>query len=118
VEKAAALWLREAVGPGAVFIGRHPRVAFYAAAREIPLARGSLEERLAEGRRAGARFVIVDNVHLPTLRPDLLPLTGGDPGRFSRELALEHVAADRSGNRVVIYRIRSNGGPEGRRGST
>lgn len=110
VEKAAALWLREAAGPGMVFVGRHPRVAFYASAREIPLAERPLEECLAEGRRAGARFVIVDNVHLPALRPDLLPLMSGDPGRYSRDLTLAHIAEDPSGNRVVLYRVRAAGG--------
>ena len=109
VEKAAALWLRDAVGPGTVYIGRHPRVAFYAQAREVPLAARSLENLLTEGRSVGARFVILDNIHLPTLRPDLLPLVGGDPGHFSQDLVLAHVATDRSGNRVVIYRIRRGG---------
>jgi 4-amino-4-deoxy-L-arabinose transferase-like glycosyltransferase len=110
VEKAAALWLREAVGPGTVFIGRHPRVSFYAGAREIPLAGRSLAELLAEGRKVGARFLIVDNIHLPGLRPDLLPLMGGDPGRHSQDLALAHIAEDRAGNRVVIYRIQAADG--------
>jgi hypothetical protein len=109
VEKAAALWLREAVGPGTVFIGRHPRVAFYAEAREVPLAGRSLDELLAADRKAGAQFLIVDNIHIPVLRPDLLPLVGGDPGRHTRDMALAHIAEDRSGNRVVIYRIRPVG---------
>jgi hypothetical protein len=105
VEKAAALWLRDTVGPGAAFVGRHPRVAFYAQAREVSLTARPLEELLIEGRKAGARFLIVDNIHLPALRPDLLPLVGGDPGRHSQDLALAHIAEDRSGNRVVVYRI-------------
>ena len=107
VEKSAALWLREAAGPGTVFVGRHPRVAFYAQAREVPLAERPLETLLDEGRRAGARFLVVDNIHLPELRPDLLPLMGGDPGRYSRDLTLAHIAEDPSGNRVVLYRIQT-----------
>jgi 4-amino-4-deoxy-L-arabinose transferase-like glycosyltransferase len=117
VEKAAALWLRDAAGPGTVFVGRHPRVAFYARAREIPLAERPLGELLAEGRGAGARFLIVDNIHLPGLRPDLLPLAGGDPGRYSRDLTLAHIAEDRSGNRVILYRIRTPGVAGGTGGS-
>jgi hypothetical protein len=117
VEKAAALWLRDAAGPGAVFVGRHPRVTFYARAREVPLAERPLEELLAEGRGAGARFLIVDNIHLPELRPDLLPLAGGDPGRYSRDLSLAHIAEDRSGNRVVLYRIRAVGAGGGKGGT-
>jgi len=109
VEKAAALWLRDAAGPGTVFVGRHPRVAFYASAREIPLAQHPLGKLLADGRAAGAGFLIVDNIHLPDLRPDLLPLVGGDPGRYSRDLTLAHIAEDRSGNRVVLYRIQTAG---------
>ena len=115
VEKAAALWLRDAAGPGTVFVGRHPRVAFYAQAREVSLAERPLEELLAEGRGAGARFLIVDNIHLPGLRPDLLPLVGGDPGRHSQDLTVAHIAEDRSGNRVVLYRIQPVG-PADRRG--
>jgi len=109
VEKAAALWLRDAAGPGSVFVGRHPRVAFYAQAREVSLAGRPLEELLIEGRKAGAQFLIVDNIHLPALRLDLLPLVGGDPGRHSQDLSLAHIAEDRSGNRVVLYRIRTVG---------
>ena len=113
VEKAAALWLRDTAGPGAIFVGRHPRMGFYAQAREVPLADRPLDDLLAEGRRLGARFLIVDNIHLPALRPDLLPLVGGDPGRYARDLSLAHVAADRSGNCVVIYRIRAVGSRDG-----
>ena len=65
----------------------------------------------------GARFLIVDNIHLPGLRPDLLPLVGGDPGRHSQDLALAHIAEDRSGNRVVLYRIRTVGVADGTGGS-
>jgi 4-amino-4-deoxy-L-arabinose transferase-like glycosyltransferase len=118
VEKSAALWLRDATGPGTVFVGRHPRVAFYAQAREVPLAERPLEALLVEGRRAGARFLIVDNIHLPGLRPDLLPLMGGDPGRYSRDLALAHIAEDPSGNRVVLYRIQPSGIAGGTGGSS
>ena len=117
VEKSAALWLRDAAGPGTVFVGRHPRLAFYAHAREVPLAERPLEALLVEGRRAGARFLIVDNIHLPELRPDLLPLTGGDPGRYSRDLTLAHIAEDPSGNRVVLYRIQPAGIADGAGGT-
>ena len=118
VEKSAALWLRGATGPGTVFVGRHPRVAFYAQAREVPLAERPLEALLIEGRRAGAQFLIVDNIHLPGLRPDLLPLTGGDPGRYASDLALAHIAEDPSGNRVVVYRIHPAGIAGGTGGSS
>ena len=80
-----------------------------AEAREVPLAGRSLDELLAADRKAGAQFLIVDNIHIPVLRPDLLPLVGGDPGRHTRDMALAHIAEDRSGNRVVIYRIRPVG---------
>jgi 4-amino-4-deoxy-L-arabinose transferase-like glycosyltransferase len=115
VEKAAGVWLLREAGPGAVYVGRHPRVAYYARAREVPLADRPLDAVLAEGRRVGARFLIVDNVHLPALRPDLLPLTGGDPARYAGDLALAHIAEDRAGNSVVIYRILSPAGAGGAR---
>jgi hypothetical protein len=59
----------------------------------------------------------VDNIHLPALRPDLLPLTGGDPGRYSRDLTLAHIAEDPFGNRVVLYRIRPAGIADGAGGT-
>lgn len=106
VEKSAAQWLLHTSGPGTVFIGRHPRVTFYAGAHQVPLATRTLEDLVREGQRNGAQFLIVDNIDLPDLRPDLLPLVGGDPG-YHRNLELAHVEEDRSGNRVVIYRIRN-----------
>jgi 4-amino-4-deoxy-L-arabinose transferase-like glycosyltransferase len=113
VERAAAEWLRREAGSGVVFVGRHPRVSYYAGARELPLGTRRLDILLREGPQAGARFLIVDNINLPDLRPDLLPLVGGDPGGH-RELELAHVEEDRSGNRVVIYRLRGAPAAESR----
>ena len=107
VEKKAGLWLRSTSGPGTVFIGRYPVIGYYADARGIPFARRPLDAALAEGRRAGARFLIVDSVRLPESRPDLSWLVAGEPGR--RDLEVTHVVEDRAGHRVVIYRIA--GGP-------
>jgi 4-amino-4-deoxy-L-arabinose transferase-like glycosyltransferase len=107
VEKAAGLWLRRTAGPGALFIGRYPVITHYAEAQMIPFARRSLEEALAGGRKAGARFLIVDSVRLPESRPDLLWLVAGE--RVRRDLEVAHVVEDRAGQRVVIYRIA--GGP-------
>jgi hypothetical protein len=105
VEKAAGLWLRRSAGPGAVFIGRYPVITYYAEAPGIPFGRRSLEDMLAEGRKAGARFLIVDSVRLPESRPDLLGLVAGEGGR--QDLQLAHVVEDRAGHRVVIYQIRA-----------
>jgi hypothetical protein len=41
---------------------------------------------------------------LPESRPDLLGLVAGQPGH--PDLQLAHLAEDRAGHRVVIYRIR------------
>ncbi len=107
-EKAAGLWLRRAAGPGAVFVGTYGRLGYYAEARGIPFGTRSLEELLAEGRKAGARFLIADTGFLPASRPDLLALAAGGPG-IHKDLELAQVVEDRAGNRVLIYRLR--GGP-------
>jgi hypothetical protein len=107
VEKTAGLWLRRTAGPGVLFIGRSPVISYYAEARGVPFARRSLEEALAGGRNAGARFLIVDSVRLPETRPDLLWLLAGE--RVRPDLEVAHVVEDRAGHRVVIYRIA--GGP-------
>ena len=102
VDKRAALWLRETAGPGAVFVGRYPLVSYYAHARGVPFAEKPLAQALADGRREGARFVIVDSERLPVSRPDLLGLVAGEsrPG-----LELARLVEDRAGRRVVVYRL-------------
>jgi hypothetical protein len=107
VEKAAGLWLRRTAGPGTLYIGRYPVINYYADARMMPFARRLLDDALAEGRNAGARFLIVDSIRLPESRPDLLWLLAGE--RVRPDLEMVHVLEDRAGNRVVIYRIA--GGP-------
>jgi len=102
VDKRAALWLRETVGPGAVFVGRYPLISYYAGAVGVPFAEKPLAQALADGRRAGARFAIVDSERLPVSRPDLLGLVAGEsrPG-----LELARLVEDRAGRRVVVYRL-------------
>jgi len=105
VEKAAGLWLLRTAGAGAGFIGSYPRIEYYAKSHGLRFARHSLDDLLAEGKKVGARFLIVDNAWLPMLRPDLLALVREDSGRHS-DLEVAHVVEDRGGHRVVIYRIK------------
>jgi 4-amino-4-deoxy-L-arabinose transferase-like glycosyltransferase len=106
VERAAGRWLRAEAGAGATFLGRYPVIGYYAGARDLSLGARPLGEALAEGRRQGARFLVVDSVRTPEIRPDLLPLLGGAaPG-----LALATTLEDRAGRRVLIYRILPPGG--------
>ena len=105
IEKTAGLWLRHSAGPGAILIGRYPVMAYYAEARDIPFARRSLDDLLAQARKTGARFLVVDNVRLPESRPDLLGLVAWDRGRQDMEIVYE--VEDPAGRRVVIYRILS-----------
>lgn len=107
VDRTAGHWLRAEAGPGATFLGRYPVIGYYAGARDLPLGARSLEEALADGRRHGARFLVVDSVRTPEVRPDLLPLLGGVPVR--PELALARTIEDRAGRRVLIYRILPGG---------
>jgi 4-amino-4-deoxy-L-arabinose transferase-like glycosyltransferase len=108
VERTAGRWLRAEAGAGTAFLGRYPVLGYYAGARDIPLGARSLDEALAEGRRQGAAFLIVDSVRTPEIRPDLLPLLGGAPGRGA--LSLATTIEDRAGRRVLIYRILPVGG--------
>jgi hypothetical protein len=103
VDRAAGRWLRAEAGPGGAFLGRYPVIGYYAGARDVPLGALSLDDALAEGRRRGARFLVVDTVRTPEIRPDLLPLLAGAPGR--PDLALAGRVEDRAGRRVLIYRI-------------
>ncbi|HET7342093.1 MAG TPA: hypothetical protein VFL90_11560, partial [Methylomirabilota bacterium] len=103
VDEAAGRWLR-AAAPGPAFVGRYPVIGYYAGARAIPLAAHTLDEAVADGRRQGARFLVVDSERLPQIRPDLAALLGGTaPGHPELELAT--TLEDRAGRRVLIYRI-------------
>ena len=103
VDKRAGHWLATA-GAGPAILGRYPVIGYYAGARAIPLGALPLDAALAEGRRQGARFLVVDSERLPATRPDLLPLLGGAmPGQPDLELAA--ILEDRAGRRVLIYRI-------------
>jgi 4-amino-4-deoxy-L-arabinose transferase-like glycosyltransferase len=106
LEKAAGLWLRRTAGPGIVFIGTYGRIGYYAEGRAIPFGSHPLEALLAEGRRAGARFLIADTGYLLAARPDLMALAAGSPAGHP-ELELAQVLEDRAGNRLNVYRIRS-----------
>jgi 4-amino-4-deoxy-L-arabinose transferase-like glycosyltransferase len=106
LDRAAGRWLRAEAGPGGAFLGRYPVIGYYAGARDIPLGARGLDEALAEGRRQGARFLVVDSVRTPEVRPDLLPLLGG-AGRA--DLVLARTVEDRAGRRVLIYRILPGG---------
>ena len=103
VDKTAGRWLATA-NPGPAFLGRYPVIGYYAGAQAIPLGTRRLDAALAEGRRQGARFLIVDSERLPALRPDLLPLLGGAAPSHT-DLELVKTVEDRAGRRVLIYRI-------------
>ena len=103
VDRRAGRWLRAEAGAGAAFLGRYPVIGYYAGARDIPLGARSLDAALAEAWRQGARFLVVDSVRTPEMRPDLLPLVGGTTAR--PDLALAQIVEDRAGRRVMIFRI-------------
>jgi 4-amino-4-deoxy-L-arabinose transferase-like glycosyltransferase len=104
IEKAAGLWLRRTVGPKTVFIGSYAVLGYYADSRGIMFGNRSLEDLLAAGRQAGARFLIADNFRLPESRPDLMALAAG--GQQVRPyLEMIHVVEDRAGRRILIYYI-------------
>jgi hypothetical protein len=103
LDKVAGEWLRKTVGPGVVFLGRSPVIAYYAAGKSIPFSSQSYDVALAKARQAGATFLIADSDRLAATRPDLLDLASGSSCRPG--IALTHTARDRTDRRMVIYRI-------------
>ena len=103
VDRTAGRWLATAA-PGPAFLGRYPVIGYYAGARAIPLGALALDALLAEGRRQGARYLVVDSERLPEIRPDLSALLGG-VAPVRDDLELVKVVEDRAGRRVLIYRI-------------
>jgi hypothetical protein len=105
VEKAAGMWLRRTAEHGTPFIGSYQVIGYYADSRGIAFGEWSLADLVTAGRHIGARFLIADNFRLPEARPDLMALAAGDPRVFPN-LEIAHIAEDRAGRRVFIYRIR------------
>ena len=103
LEKRAGQWLLQAGDAGTVFLGRSPVIGYYARARGIPFAQRPLDDLLAEGRRAGARFLVADGARLAGTRPDLLWLVTG--ARVRDDLELAQAMESRDGRRLYIYRL-------------
>jgi hypothetical protein len=86
---------------------RVPEIAYYARARWVPLPYASLDGTIAAARRTGA-MLVVDELHMQRLRPELLPLLVGPapsgltllvetqrfPGRRVRVLAVNRSNPD------------------------
>jgi hypothetical protein len=103
VEKATGLWLRRSGGPGAIIMGAYPVIDHYAGSHGIAFHGPALAEAIARGRRAGARYLIADNYRLQEAPPGLalLASVGDSPPR----LELVRIFEDRTGRRVLVYRI-------------
>ncbi len=113
IEKAAGTWLKAEVGPGAVFLGRYPRIEYYAAARGIPLGHGPLKTLLAEARTRGVRYLIVDSNRLVVERPALAFLLDG--ARPESGLDLLKRFEDASGRLLLVYRVNASRRTDGER---
>jgi len=78
-QRAAGLWIRDRFGPGTTVMSRPPEIAYYARARWVKLPYRGISGVIAEARRAGVTFIVIDELHMRRLRPDLLPLLEGPP---------------------------------------
>ena len=108
IEKAAGLWLRQTAGPGTIFVGAYPVIEYYADARSIGVRRQPLDEVIAQGRQTGARYLIADNYRLLEAPPEVMLLASrGDAP--APPLELVRIFEDRTGRRVLIFRILRSG---------
>jgi 4-amino-4-deoxy-L-arabinose transferase-like glycosyltransferase len=103
IERAAGLWLRHTSGPDAAFIGAYPVIEYYAGAKSIALRRQPLDDVIARGRQAGARYLIADNYRPLEAPPEVMLLARRRAAPPTLELV--RVFEDGTGRRVLIYRI-------------
>ncbi len=105
--KEAGRWMAEHLEPGLIFT-RKPQVGFYA---EMPSTGPVLEETLAQSleraRRAGARYVVVDERYTAAMAPALAPLL--DPAKAPTGLVHQQSFDTWPGCRVVVYALEPGG---------
>jgi len=76
VFKAAAEDIKAVSGPKDLLMTRWGLVSYYAERPLMIMPKGSIEEVLAEGRRAGARFLLIDEESVNSRRQELKTLLG------------------------------------------
>ena len=101
--RTVGLWLKDNVPPGSVIMSRYPAIAFYAESRWEPTPNASVPEVLKYAQANGVNYFVVDELEARDLRPQFLPLLGGE--NLPAELQLIHVD-DSSSAKLAILILR------------
>lgn len=101
--KTAGLWMRDNLKPGLIF-SRKPQVGYYAGMPSTgPDPGDTLEGAIDRARKAGARYVVIDERYTAQLVPAMAPLL--EPSLAPADLRLLHAFAPYPESRVVIYEL-------------
>lgn len=99
--REAGLWLAARIEPGATVMARYPAIAFHAGADWVPTPNARVEEVLSYARSHGARYFVLDEREVSSMRPQLAILL-----ETSKVSGLERLAEiGEPGDRLVIYRV-------------
>jgi len=101
--KTAGLWMHNNLAPGLIF-SRKPQIAYYAGMPSTgPDLNDSLEGAVARAKKAGARYVVVDERYTAQMAPGMAPLLNPQLAPDDLRLIKEFAPYPRS--RVVIYEV-------------
>ena len=101
--KTAGLWMRENLAPGLIF-SRKPQIGYYADMPSTgPDLNDSLEGAVDRAKKAGARYVVVDERYTAQMAPGMAPLL--NPRLAPDDLRLIKQFAPYPRSRVVIYEV-------------
>jgi len=101
--KTAGLWMRENLAPGLIF-SRKPQIAYYADMPSTgPDLNDTLEGAVDRAKKAGARYVVVDERYTAQMAPGMAPLL--NPRLAPDDLRLIKQFAPYPRSRVVIYEV-------------
>lgn len=103
--KAAGQWMAKNLEPGLIFT-RKPQVGYYADMPSTgPAPDDTLEEALARARKAGARYLVVDERYTAAMVPALRPLLDRENAPDTLEPLKSFDQYPQS--RVVVYALRA-----------
>ncbi len=102
--KKAGLWLGELDQTAPLVMARKPYVSFYSDSRWICLPFGSYEETIAYARKNKVKYLVIDEVSIPKLRPQLNFLLN-EKKVLAADLSL--IYKDNSNGRLIlIYKVK------------
>jgi 4-amino-4-deoxy-L-arabinose transferase-like glycosyltransferase len=101
--KALGEWMAEHnVGRGEIVMARRRQAPFYAGSRWEWLPLADTEGLLARAAERSARYVVIDERTVPSLRPDLAYLLDPEAAPAGLELVVEMKG---EGKRILLYRL-------------